>query len=41
MSGLAEADLRKLEYALNMCSGEDPFDGSVDLDPTVEEVSHI
>ena len=36
--GLPAADLRKLEYALEMCSKDDPFAYSIELDPTVDEV---
>ena len=38
MSGCPEADLRKLQYALDMCACDHQFEGNAQLDPAIVEV---
>ena len=35
--GLPAEDMRKLQYALDMCMTEDPFAGAAKVDPTITE----
>jgi hypothetical protein len=41
LAGLPQGDLRKLQYALDMCAVPHPFDEAVPLEPVVVEVRQL